>query len=143
MLLWFFFKADSGIVVFLNTASLSHNTFVGPSIGIPNMQRLDVLNCRPHGNKLATQCTSLHRILPFTAPDNRSAVQEYENFGLRPLCYSVRCVDRIDKTMGSHCTLAWGQHGNWHFLLSIMVEIIPLVSDKDALINVRVPGTKE
>ena len=41
MLLCFFFKVDSGIVVFLNTASLSQNTFVGPSIGIPNMRSLE------------------------------------------------------------------------------------------------------
>ena len=38
---------------------------------------LDVLNCCPHSNTLATECASLHGILPFTVPDNRSSVQEY------------------------------------------------------------------
>ena len=51
--------------------------------------RLDVLNCRPHGNNLATECACLHGILPFTVPDNRNSVQEYENSSLRSSCHSV------------------------------------------------------
>jgi hypothetical protein len=38
--LCFFFQVDSGKVAFLVTASLSQNTFVGPSIGTPNIRNL-------------------------------------------------------------------------------------------------------
>ena len=99
-----------------------------------------MLNRHPHGDELTTECTSLHGILPFTVPDNRGPVQEYENPSLRPSCYSIRCVVRINKTRGRQCAPAWRRHVNWYLLLSIAVEIIPLVCAKGTLVNVRVPG---
>ena len=99
-----------------------------------------MLDSRPHGDELATKCAGLHGILPFTVPDDWSSVQEYENPGLQPSCYSVRCVVRINNTMGRHCAPAWGWHVNWYLFFSIAVEIIPLICAKGTLVNVRVGG---
>ena len=86
-----------------------------------------MLNRRPHSNELTTECTGFHGILPFTVPDNRSPVQEYEDPGLRPPRYSVRRMIRVDKTVSRDCMPSWGRHVHWHLLLSVTIEVIPFV----------------
>jgi hypothetical protein len=67
----FLVQVDSGLVVFLHTASLSHMIFVGPSIGIPNMRSLCTVALRSTlfrssgEGYLGTKSRRFHRILPF------------------------------------------------------------------------------
>ena len=152
MLLCFFFNVDSGIVVFLNTASLSQNAFIGPSMGIPNMHNL-LHTASMCSTAILMAINSLPNVLVsmvFCRLLYQTIGAQFKNMRI-PVCdLRVTVFDAWSTSTKQWLDTArlrrgggGGGHVDWHLLLSVTVEIVPLVPAEGVLVNVRMPWVKE